>query len=694
TGTQRGAAATQVGPETATRRGMSNAVVVSAAHSATGHPIAVFGPQTGYFSPQLLMLQELQGPGVSARGVAFAGLNLYVLLGRGQDYSWSATSAEQDITDTYAVQLCNTDGSAPSLTSEAYLFHGQCQPMEKLTRVNSWKPTVADSTPAGSYRLTSYRTKYGLVAYRGTVAGRPVAFTQLRSTYRHEADSAIGFQAFNDPVAMGSASGFLASAADVKFAFNWFYVNSTDTAYFNSGDNPVRPAGANPNLPTRAEPAYEWSGWNADTNVATYTPAARHPQAVNQDYFVSWNNKQAKDYSAADGNFSFGAVHRGDLLDRRIRQALAVGPVDRAAANRVVLDAAVTDQRAENLLPELLRLLAGQPGQEANVARLTEWQAAGAKRVETSYGSKIYRYADAIRLFDAWWPRLVAGVFRPGLGDDVYASLVNILSINESPSGGQNGDTSGGPPSANQAQSHKGSSFQFGWWGYLDKDLRQVLGDPVGGGLGRMYCGGGDRAACGRVLADTLTAAAAEPATVTYPGDADCAAGDQWCADSIIQSPLGGITHDKISWQNRPTFQQVVSFPAKRGDNVANLALGAKASGDTFLGYSAGAAVDGDPTTRWSSWWTDNQSFTVDLGATRTVGRVILRWEAAYGSAYRIETSTDGRTWRAVFSTTTGNGGTDNVVFAPTGARYLRLVGVDRGTDYGYSLWEFEAYPK
>ena len=48
--------------------GMSNAVVVSAANSATGHPVAVFGPQTGYFAPQLLMLQESAGPGHQARG--------------------------------------------------------------------------------------------------------------------------------------------------------------------------------------------------------------------------------------------------------------------------------------------------------------------------------------------------------------------------------------------------------------------------------------------------------------------------------------------------------------------------------------------------------------------------------------------------------------------------------------------------
>ena len=58
------------------KHGMSNALVVSGAHTASGHPVAVFGPQTGYFAPQLLMLEELQGPGISARGASFAGHQL------------------------------------------------------------------------------------------------------------------------------------------------------------------------------------------------------------------------------------------------------------------------------------------------------------------------------------------------------------------------------------------------------------------------------------------------------------------------------------------------------------------------------------------------------------------------------------------------------------------------------------------
>ncbi len=197
------------------------------------------------------------------------------------------------------------------------------------------------------------------------------------------------------------------------------------------------------------------------------------------------------------------------------------------------------------------------------------------------------------------------------------------------------------------------------------------------------------------MLLSTLDAAADEPATQVYPGDSTCAAGDQWCADAIIQSPLGGIADDPISWQNRPTFQQVVSFPAHRGDAVADLAQGktATASSTQFLtSLTPGKAVDGDSTTRLGSSYSDSQWLTVDLGSAQPVSRVILHWEAAYGKAYHLDVSTDGTAWTTVWSTNTGDGGTDNDTFATVTARYVRMTGVSRGTSYGYSLYELEVY--
>ena len=103
----------------------SNALLVAARHSASGHPLAVMGPQVGYFNPQILQEEDLHGPGIDARGAAVAGLSQYVELGHGGDYAWSATSAGQDIVHTFAVPLCNPDGSPPTLASNAYSFRGQ-----------------------------------------------------------------------------------------------------------------------------------------------------------------------------------------------------------------------------------------------------------------------------------------------------------------------------------------------------------------------------------------------------------------------------------------------------------------------------------------------------------------------------------------------------------------------------------------
>jgi hypothetical protein len=196
------------------------------------------------------------------------------------------------------------------------------------------------------------------------------------------------------------------------------------------------------------------------------------------------------------------------------------------------------------------------------------------------------------------------------------------------------------------------------------------------------------------MLLDTLSTANSQSASTVYPADPYCSAGDQWCADSIVQSPLGGITDPNIAWQNRPTYQQVVSFPARRGDDITDAALArtVTASSTQNSSYPASNAVDGDPTTRWSSAYSDSQTFTVDLGSSKTVARVLLRWEAAYGSSYKIDVSTNGSTWTTAWSTTAGNGGVDNDAFTATTARYVRFTGVKRATSYGYSFYDFEVY--
>jgi len=108
--------------------------------------------------------------------------------------------------------------------------------------------------------------------------------------------------------------------------------------------------------------------------------------------------------------------------------------------------------------------------------------------------------------------------------------------------------------------------------------------------------------------------------------------------------------------------------------------------------FSPTNAVDCDPGTRWSSNWSDDEWIALEFGEPVTIDGVILKWQAAYGKAYTIDVSGDGATWAPVYTKTNGDGGNDEIHFPLTTTRHIRMHGLSRGTGWGYSLWEFEAY--
>ncbi|GAA0797107.1 chitosanase [Spirilliplanes yamanashiensis] len=128
---------------------------------------------------------------------------------------------------------------------------------------------------------------------------------------------------------------------------------------------------------------------------------------------------------------------------------------------------------------------------------------------------------------------------------------------------------------------------------------------------------------------------------------------------------------------------------------VTSLATGRPATASSIEDASLGpaAAVDGDTGTRWASAeGPGTQWLSIDLGAVTAVNRVVLRWEAAYARAYRIQVSADGATWTDAFATTTGNGRTDDLTGLTATGRHLRVLATRRGTQWGYSLYEVEVY--
>jgi hypothetical protein len=143
----------------------------------------------------------------------------------------------------------------------------------------------------------------------------------------------------------------------------------------------------------------------------------------------------------------------------------------------------------------------------------------------------------------------------------------------------------------------------------------------------------------------------------------------------------GQLNVDYVAVYNRP--------PAGGGGGT-NIAQGkpTTASSTENAATAAGNATDGNTGTRWSSGFSDPQWLQVDLGQPYAINHVTLNWEAAYASAYQIQTSADGTTWTTISSTTTGTGGVQDLAVTGTG-RYIRMYGTARATPYGYSLWEF-----
>ena len=112
-----------------------------------------------------------------------------------------------------------------------------------------------------------------------------------------------------------------------------------------------------------------------------------------------------------------------------------------------------------------------------------------------------------------------------------------------------------------------------------------------------------------------------------------------------------------------------------------NLALNVPTTVSSALDAAHGGAqaVDGNLATTWQTARASGKKklpaewITLDLGGVKSIGRIVLEWDAYYAKSYSLQVSSDGNSWTTVFSTTGGNGGNDTIPFGPTQARYVRL---------------------
>lgn len=524
TGSVSASAARAARVEQGQREPLSNALLVGARRSATGRPLAVMGPQVGYFYPQFLMEVDLHGGGIHARGAAFPGVSMYVLLGRGRDYAWSATSSGADNVDQYLERLCDPDGGPPTRASTGYVFRGRCR------RMGTFDAGTLSGGAGGSERVRFRTTVHGPVSGTVEVRGRPYAVTSRRSTRGREVMSAIAFADLNAN-RVRSARGFLRTMSRVELTFNWHYADDRHIAFFSSGRLPVRAPGVDPSLPTLGTGRWEWRG---------YLPRSRHPQAIDPrgGILTNWNNKPARGFGASDGQFSYGSVQRVELFDGfppKLRLHDLVGVMN-AAATR--------DLRATDVWPAIAAVLAGGTAPDPLTQRAVDlvgaWSRAGGSRLDRDLDGGIDHPGAAV--LDRAWPALADAVLEPVLGP-LTADLAAMVQRDD-------------------AANSLGSSYGSGWYGYVDKDLRAQLGRRVRGRYSRRYCGAGDLSACRASLWAAVKAAADELAAEQGPDPA------AWRADAtaerIVFRPglLGAGT--TMRWTNRPTFQQVATFRGHR----------------------------------------------------------------------------------------------------------------------------------
>ncbi len=511
-GSMSSAATAAVAATRASRHKASNFVVVGGGLSADGHPLAVMGPQLGYYYPEIVMQGDLHGGGIDAEGI-IAPIAPYVFIGRGRDFAWSLTSAGSENEQQFLEKLCNPNGSRPTRASHHYIYKGKCRAM---TFFNAGRLGAGDGQPARE--VTFWQTVHGPVSGTVTVHGRPYAIALERSTRGREPAGELAFSDL-DSNRVHSPQQFFHAANELETTFNWPYIDSKHLAYFSSGRLPIMAPGTDPSLPTLGTGRYDWRG---------FLSLNRHPHEIlpRTGVLLNWNNKPAPGWGAASDNYNYGPIYRQTLY-RGFHPGMSEAD-DVSIMNR----AATEDLRGVELWPVIRRVLAHGHAPSAlasqAAALVSVWAASGASDLGDNATGKIDNPGFAI--MDAIWTPIADAVMKPVLGN---ALLTRLASLN-------------GPDST--------PSFGGGWYGYVDKDLRTELGLPVKGRYSRRYCGRGSLRACSASLWSAIQGA------VTKLAGAQGSNPNAWRAPAFRISFAPGLIPFTMRWTNRSTFQQVIEF--------------------------------------------------------------------------------------------------------------------------------------
>lgn len=144
-------------------------------------------------------------------------------------------------------------------------------------------------------------------------------------------------------------------------------------------------------------------------------------------------------------------------------------------------------------------------------------------------------------------------------------------------------------------------------------------------------------------------------------------------------------------------YVRVYDTPPDQPEVPGHLTLNKPATASSIenSGLGPDKAVDGLDTSRWASEWSDNQWVRVDMGASYTINEARVYWQYASAREYKIQVA-DGPNGPWTDCTHITNNFNNEAwkvhTFAPQTGRYVRLLCIQRNTQWGYSVFEFEVY--
>jgi acyl-homoserine lactone acylase PvdQ len=356
-----------------------------------------------------------------------------------------------------------------------------------------------------------------------------VAISRKRASYGRDSEDQLLYRDLTKGRIDGPRDLFRAASQSPQ-TFNTFYVDHRNIAMYTSGSLPIRAKSVDSGLPIDGRGDYEWRG---------RLPAEKHPQGINprSGLIVNWNNKPAAEFPGADDQFGYGTVGRVDLLNGRLSKRRRHSQASIVSA----LNAGATMDVRQRIVPVLAKVLRTAPAPSARAAQmlrlLERWRDKGSSRLDVDLDGEIDDPGAAV--MDAAYPELADATIKPLVRGTLANRLSTLMSRFNAPPGGQ---------------------FN-GWYQYMDRDLRKLIGLRVRDPFRNRFCGRGNLRRCRDSLWRAMDEAGDELAAEQGPNP------DAWRADATDERIefRPGLLSTTMRYANRASgIHQVLEFSGHR----------------------------------------------------------------------------------------------------------------------------------